>query len=1039
LRGCFATVEAETKGLDNQLQQAEKSFGRTADFIKAHPVAAAGALGAALLGVGIKATQMAGEVDAAMRDVVNAVPGAAGAMEGLKDTVRALSDEFGISQVEIAGVMKELARTGIETAAELEAAARATLTAQKASGESREAIIKGLDAALDSFSLSGAESTRVLAELLAAAKGKTNLEDLGAALVRIGPDAKAAGFDLATTAAAIANVQKEVPNAKDQIKLLKAALEEGGTAFRDLAGPAIDTNAALADMQGRADLAMGSLSGVSDQIKTRLNNLLIEFGEVALPVAIKGLEALNAILALFSGELDKIRENAASQSIDAILTSLDKLKPEQVNARKQALQDLGVALRDLSGAESTGSRFISVFDEIAEAVKEGLGERSTADVLRLRDGLAKVLETGDLTAAELKRVKDALFLLNAEAAKRKDLPIVEAPPPEVKTKLDALRDALKAVGDRQREGKAAAKDYAAETKILTERQQALTEITNALKTEEAELLGDARRGIEKLREEMILAGGNVEAVDGLLRPLMTKLEEIEKRKISEPLRLAKEEAKKLDEAAKPVVLTIKDMAAAALKVDENVGDIVQPMKDVGLSADATKDAVHAIIAEGIAVAEQFGLIDGKAAAALQHTIDLGIQLSNLTSGNILESLPGIIGSLSGILGSLFSGKSPEELARKALIQRNIDALRENTATLLSTASPGFAVAGSRKGLADLFAGIEAKGFQGIGTRSQIAATDVAVALRPFGVTLSDLDRLFKDSGLTGDLRTKSGTFDAGLLRQLFEFLQQDLTKFGDTFQEQMERIRIGLDTGVIKPADEVAEIRKGLRKVRGGEPSVLTEALGGLDLTQKGLRDIAVKRLQGLVANIEDLTDEQLGGLNASQFLSVVSRLIGILTSDQLNPPRTPPPPPPPPPEPPPGGPGDPTIPPPPDFAVVDEISAQTDDFAAALDEGFADLVSVGDITNDLLEQILGTLKFTPVAPPVLPASLLGPGTATGAGTVINVGPIQVAVTLTGAAATNPTAAGQAIGEAIEQQLDQMLATRYRAQQKALGSAARTI
>ena len=41
LARAFVVLEAETKGLDGQLQQAERSLGRTAKFILDNPVAAA--------------------------------------------------------------------------------------------------------------------------------------------------------------------------------------------------------------------------------------------------------------------------------------------------------------------------------------------------------------------------------------------------------------------------------------------------------------------------------------------------------------------------------------------------------------------------------------------------------------------------------------------------------------------------------------------------------------------------------------------------------------------------------------------------------------------------------------------------------------------------------------------------------------------------------------------------------------------------------------------------------------------------------------
>jgi len=51
----FYQIEADSKGLDAELKSAERSIDRLAKFIVTNPVSAAGALGAALIGVGVKA------------------------------------------------------------------------------------------------------------------------------------------------------------------------------------------------------------------------------------------------------------------------------------------------------------------------------------------------------------------------------------------------------------------------------------------------------------------------------------------------------------------------------------------------------------------------------------------------------------------------------------------------------------------------------------------------------------------------------------------------------------------------------------------------------------------------------------------------------------------------------------------------------------------------------------------------------------------------------------------------------------------------
>src|SRR5688500_18264892 len=67
-------LDARTTGFDKGLADAQGKLRAFGTFVKAHPVAAAGAMGAALLGVAAQALKMAAEVDSAMRQIAASLP-----------------------------------------------------------------------------------------------------------------------------------------------------------------------------------------------------------------------------------------------------------------------------------------------------------------------------------------------------------------------------------------------------------------------------------------------------------------------------------------------------------------------------------------------------------------------------------------------------------------------------------------------------------------------------------------------------------------------------------------------------------------------------------------------------------------------------------------------------------------------------------------------------------------------------------------------------------------------------------------------------
>lgn len=961
----FATVEAETKGLDNQLAQAERSFGRTADFIKAHPVAAAGALGAALIGVGIKATEMAAEVDTAVRKLGANLPDAVGRFDDLKQVAADLSVQFGVAQTDIVASMQAIAKGGVDSTDDLIAATRAVQLAVKATGEETGTVVELLDKTLDAFGLSAKDSEAVLAKLFVTAQGKTSLSELAGVFDRLAPILAASGIGFDTAAKAASVLIGEGKNAKAIVKELTDTLNTGGTpAVEALAARAKDAGDGLKQMKAQADLNNTSVESLAKRQKEQLNAALIDFGETILPAATFALQGFINLLGALGSAIDKINTNSAAASIAS----------------------LGGALHGLVGTSLTDA-FARLDDALDQVVTRRFGQLSlitktlgNQDLPRLVSGLQEALVSGQLTADQFDRYSKILGLVNAEIAKRGIKDLVE----DTHAAGAAAGLATTAVGTltaAQLLAVTSSKDLSDEqkagiltTKALTDEQQklvntAVKELAKASKEAAKELkalrdqvaatfasatttlIDDTAEAIRHFEEEakkvdlpeaevkafvvqLQAQGKALESVRlsaGLANAALSdKDPELALRQVTDALEETRDvleelppgteaynttldRANELLDAQQKLQKGIKDEVLKQIERERQLealargetvlldGKIVRMdqvtgiISEQGVALDGVVDKTKThnqkvqetiqkvgTVAQGVlGIATAFGIVNDKAAAVLGNVINIGTNIEKALGGDP-SAIVGVIGSLTGILGSIFGGASPEEKARRALIQSNVDALRENTATLLSTTSSGFVVAGARKGLTDLFAQIaEETGGKGVKPGATVPATVLAGILQKFGITLTDLEQLFKDSGLSGQLRKADGRFDVDLLGQLFEFLKQDFTKFGDTFAEQMERIRISIEAGLIKPADEFDAVVKGLSKIRGGAPSAITKALKAGDITTPGGRDAIAKAFRDLIANIEDLTDEQLGGLNASQFLSVVQRLLKILESDQ--------------------------------------------------------------------------------------------------------------------------------------------------------------
>jgi len=1043
LRVYFYAIEAETKGLDAELNKAEKSFGRLSDFIKANPVAAAGAMGAALIAVGVRATEMAGEVDAAMRKVAIAVPGATDRLNELKDTGRELATEFGISQTEIAKVMEMVARTGVESTDELIAASRAAVRAQRATGEEFATIVGLIDTAMDNFGVSAQDADAQLAKLIATAKGKISLAELEEVLKAIGPTAKKAGVDFTTMVEAIVSVRPTAKNAKDAIAELNNAAEQPG-GLQALAERSHVATDGIKEMGEQIRTANATIENQSAILREKLNAELIRFGDVILPIVIKALTALTDLLGDATTKMHRFQEEIRNTA--------------GTEEQAEAVKGLGGAMRELVGdvqvlsRATLGHAIKDDFDAINAALSDAnrLAKVTPTHLKDLEEGLAAAAGSGKLTTVQMKAVAEALSKINAEQLKRQ--PFI--------TPKDT--DGLKDVAERLEK----IKSLAASGAGLEEIQKALGFLSRA-ETEaatkaianhkKAETAATSRAKAETAAAKVIIA--SVETIGAKMSETSAKLKQAGDQ-IRDNFRASAEGQKAVldgtDEIARLQAVVNAKLAEyrkfqddAAHKEEERVAKALRLVSAIGGAAQGLLGAAQAA-----------GILDDHIVATLGHVINIAEQIAaiDLSGKDLfdpanLTSLIGIVGSLAGAISSLF-GESPAAKAHAELIKHNNEVLAELVAVngdLLRINVPGGKLGDIEQVLTTALGANTAAGggFRG----GEAFDRTLRENLVKLGLSFKDLEEVADTLGI--QLRNpKTGHFEIEGFQAFLKALSGIDVGFADDFQGSLDRIRAYLESGILDATQEFAAI---LAETTKRSPAI-AKALEGINpFTAEG-RAASIDALQQLLLDFAggNLDKGALGGLTGTQFVDAITQLIQFLSSDANLKPLTgtelP------------GGTGD---QPPLEFTPDAETSSyyseslgaasdQTDLLAESRDLADASLsieerqantldailaallapqtpgtgvtipgIGGGTVEQQALDGLLASLAtFQPVAPPALPDSVFGP-TANGPITVTLA--VTAPVTITAPPGTDAAQQGALAGQALYTEvMDRFLGDRYR-------------
>lgn len=834
-------LRANTEGLASDLQGAERHLDKFTAFVERNPLMAAGALGAALLGVGTKAVAMAAEVEKATKRIERIVPGAAGQLGKLRESIEELSRSTPRSQAELAQAADQIARGGVESMAGLEQRLTAVARAADATGEDMQGILGGLDQALDLFGLSSAESEQVLAKLFATAKGKAPLEDLFAALQGAAPTIRNLGLDFDTTVGALTGLLEEGLKAKQAGAELKAYGElgaEGAAEIRKLAAAFGPANTAMAEFDAAVRKSRESSEASWQLIKNNFSAAMIDLGERVLPIVNSQLRDVVDLMDHMSGAQRK-------------LTSQGDLEALRLGA--SATGRRGASTRGLAATAQQLNRD-------ARAGLLDLSDRSLEDLARMQLTLMRIRTETGASATAFFHLEQAIAKAQKAATKLAvSSPTTPgagsgAPGPlsaeEIKRRQEAAEAAAKKLHDL------AKANIKAVDQIFEEQWDAEEKAAK----KQTELREDVSREFKQWSVQQ-----STTLIDDLALDFAERIESAEKaglKDIADAWRKARDQALAYQRAVESNPFGEWERANAA---DANV--VWDEREDtIGQMARSMADTVAGAIALGNAL----GIVDDRALRIAQGLSAVGSHLKSALTGDFGSIVQVVGGFAQAIRGAFGQSESARENARSA---RAIERLADRLGDLLEANLSGRQVGNIGRATADYVAAVEAarrRRFEaGIGPGS-VNARDFYESL---GIPFDEVQRLAASLGVT-----LNGTAES--FRHLQDAIEQaDWAAFLDTFAGQLDLLeeRFGI-YGITSDVEKFQKTLALLMDPELGAPA-LFGLLGGLDLSSAEGKEAARTLLQQLFerAAADDLTSDELGGLDPRQFVEVIKRLLGYL------------------------------------------------------------------------------------------------------------------------------------------------------------------
>lgn len=829
LASLFFTIESRSKGLQGELQAAERSFGRFTKFVRANPVAAIGGLAAAAVAAGIAAAKMAEQFDSAVRKIAATIPEGTARLGDLKRAADQLSTSKGLSADVVLSGLAAIGKEGVTSIEALVARFEALQKVADATGTEVAALAGPFDQVLDVFGLADSELQRVGATLAAISQERgVGFEDLLGAFQSAAPVIRETGLSFDEGAAAISRLLAEGLSAKQVTAELKDQVKSlGRDGMRALASETRDAAKDLGDLEERARAVEESMERTRGAIDAEFASATKKVGalineNILIPLG----QGSKLLVALALGG------KAASAEAQGLLAAM-----------RAAIPGFGSAPRvDADGGFNVGSG-----TGLGEPLPPPPARRpppppTPEELKRLRDQVA------DTFTDTLPTTIEATVVAIGEMGRQ--LLALGTPVGEVRQQLKPLTDELGRImeaSERLRDQERGA-DLSATTDHIEEivdlYDTALEQRLAILDAERAATVEQANQATEA--ETIVRLQARLAAYDAQI------------------LRLRRQQAE------------------ASGEVQEFLEGSVPPVKEIKDTAADLGRQLESLARGAIGFAQALGIADDQAAALLQNVITIGQNLPKALSGD-LTAIGGLLGGLAGVVSSLF-GESADSRRDREIREQNTEAIRELTKTFRDQVA-GSTVTGAQSAVeALLAAGPRVRGVLPFAPINRDAANDIIGGLGIPGVeNLRDLRDLLKEIDPGLQLNTSSLDDFTDSLKQVQRALEEvNFRAFAETFAGQLSLLQLQFDLlDLTNPLDQLARLQE-LAAGTFGSPA-LEAALAGLDLTDPAQRAEAERRLldlanrAGLDSASGGFTAADLGGMSTQELLDFIRTFEGLI------------------------------------------------------------------------------------------------------------------------------------------------------------------
>jgi hypothetical protein len=280
------------------------------------------------------------------------------------------------------------------------------------------------------------------------------------------------------------------------------------------------------------------------------------------------------------------------------------------------------------------------------------------------------------------------------------------------------------------------------------------------------------------------------------------------------------------------------------------------------------DAIQRAVRDAVQLGEAFGVLDENVGKALEGIGQVASELSvvaknGLSFSSVLTIGAGVASVLGGLLGESADAKRDREIR-----EQNTEAIHELTKAL-TTQTSGQQAGTARQAVGALLAA----GVSGVGRGKFSAGFDpdaVAALLRPFGLTLKELEDILKDINPDLQLNTSSSRDFINTLRQMQQALDElNFRAFAESFAGQLQMLN---DQFQLFDITDPIEQLKQLEALGEKSSPFIKSLLEGLDLTTQAGREEAARRIAEAYSRLGK--DTKNGGLTADE--------LGKLSSEEL-------------------------------------------------------------------------------------------------------------------------------------------------------------